>query len=345
MFSSGLQQSRKSEWSIDKRSFLIYIPALNSVLAGFITLSLESADVSSLFEVMIRIWVLFWVAYAINKILTLLWEKYLSEIPAIGTLVFFVGSIALSGTIIDQLLGLPFRFMSMQTPAYGGLLLITLQFIALQYYRQSLLYKQSALVEEAARQAAELKLLKSQNNPHFIFNTINLIISTVPVDPYLAQDLLHDLSTYLRKSVSAAGGGNRSVEKEVDLTRSYLNIIKQRFLGRFSYEISVHRDCYDVEIPPLVFQSVIENAVKFGVAKISGESHIFLSISRSKDQLIVSVINQGRTTINATSQESLGLKITEAILKTEYGDAYKLTSTPLTDGFRVDFLLPLKSQS
>ena len=332
-------------WSVEKKSFFIYLPLTNSVIAGIMTMTTGDAGAALVIGLALRIWLLFLTAYALLLIQAVLLQRAVASVKSYLRFALYCTSIAAAALTVDKLIGLPFRLTEVLSPSYGAPFLLTVQLVALLAYRQAVADRQTSLEQVNSRQEAELKLIRGQNNPHFLFNTLNLIISTIPEDPELSQELLHDLSSYLRKTVTASQEKLSTVEEEIQLSKAYLNIMSQRFAGRLSYSVSMPYACAGIAIPPLIFQSVIENAVKFGVAKHSGESRIALSISRVDKQLTIEICNDGATGISSASTESMGLRITEAVLQSEYGDDYELNVTTLGNTYTVAFLLPIRSGS
>lgn len=154
-----------------------------------------------------------------------------------------------------------------------------------------------AIAEEEARATAvsEMRRLESQFNPHFLFNTLENIKFMVKLDPGAAQRMLMDLSRILRYSIK---GEERKVRLQEDLsyTHSYMEIQQYRFGKRLVYEESIPDEVKDCRIPRLLFQPVLENAIRYGAGE-DGSITIHLRVSWEKQKaaklLCVRIVDQG----------------------------------------------------
>lgn len=133
--------------------------------------------------------------------------------------------------------------------------------------------------ERERKLAAEARLasLESRIHPHFLFNTLNSISSLIPVDPARAEDILGQLATLLRTSLDTAPRALIPLETEMQVVEAYLKIEKARFGGRLRYGFHVPEETAEFLVPPLSVQSLVENAVKHGIATKAepGEIQVF----------------------------------------------------------------------
>lgn len=111
---------------------------------------------------------------------------------------------------------------------------------------------------------AQIKQLESQINPHFLFNTLENIRVMCKLDPVKADKMIVNLSLLLRYSISNADE-DVTVRQDIENTQSYLSLLKTRFNRRFQYTVDIDEDVMDLEIPKLLIQPLIENAIKYGV--------------------------------------------------------------------------------
>jgi LytS/YehU family sensor histidine kinase len=118
---------------------------------------------------------------------------------------------------------------------------------------------------ERSQSAAELKNLKSQLNPHFLFNTLNNIYSLIAISQERAQEVVHELSRLLRYVLYESGHPFVTVEKDLDFIRNYVGLMRIRLSGHVSVTMSVSYTSADLLIAPLLFITPIENAFKHGV--------------------------------------------------------------------------------
>ena len=117
---------------------------------------------------------------------------------------------------------------------------------------------------------AELNLLKSQINPHFLFNSLNSISALTVSESSKAQEMVQKLSDFLRVSISERPDANRKFSEELDNISKYLDIEKVRFGERLIVEQNVAKKCLDASIPSLILQPLVENAIKHGVSQSLG---------------------------------------------------------------------------
>jgi LytS/YehU family sensor histidine kinase len=142
--------------------------------------------------------------------------------------------------------------------------------IILTYY---LFVSMSNLSEKNAKEAkleslvkeTELKMLRSQINPHFLFNSLNSISSLTITDPEKARDMVVKLSEFMRYALSRKDELPVSLQSELENLRLYLDIEKVRFGDKLTTEEIIDKDCLDFKIPVMLLQPLYENAVKHGV--------------------------------------------------------------------------------
>lgn len=160
----------------------------------------------------------------------------------------------------------------------AGVLLLMIPILLVSVRRESRA-RARAIAEEEARATAvsEMRRLESQFNPHFLFNTLENIKFMVKLDPQAAQRMLMDLSRILRYSIK---GEERKVTLREDLsyTHSYMEIQQYRFGRRLVYDETIPKEVGDCRIPRLLFQPVLENAIRYGAAE-DGSIIIRLSVS------------------------------------------------------------------
>ena len=198
---------------------------------------------------------------------------------------------------------------------------------------------------------AELKALQSQINPHFLFNTINTIISLTRTKPEEARRLLIHLSNYFRNNLQASEH-EVSLSKELETIKSYLEIEKARFGDKLNivYDIAEDIDCF---LPPLLLQPIVENAVKHGVfEKVEkGTVEIMARDYDDKTELIVRDDGVGidekvlNSLLDGDDSSGIGLKNVNHRLKTKYGEEYGLTiDSKLGHGTTVKMIIPKESR-
>jgi two-component system LytT family sensor kinase len=141
--------------------------------------------------------------------------------------------------------------------------------------------RRRASAAEAAAQAAQVRALRYQVNPHFLFNTLNSLSSLVMSGRNeRAEEMLLALSTFFRTSLSLNATADVSLAEEIELQRLYLDIEKVRFPSRLKVEISIPDELMAARLPALILQPIVENAIKYGVSRSRGK--ITLSIGATR---------------------------------------------------------------
>ncbi|WP_248724535.1 sensor histidine kinase [Seonamhaeicola sp. ML3] len=203
--------------------------------------------------------------------------------------------------------------------------------IYLNHYSQSLVNEKEVELSKLKQlhAQAETKLLQSQINPHFLYNSLNSIASLAPVDANKTQKMVYALSDLFNYSINRKGKKMSTVKDEIDMVTSYLDIEKIRFGDRLNFKIEVDKGLEHHEIPLFLIQPLVENAVKHGVSQNEGEGKINLSIKRTDNQLLISVGDNGPDFPEGLVSGH-GLQTVYDLLRLSYGDRASLnwTNTP-----------------
>ncbi|WP_080848478.1 sensor histidine kinase [Cytobacillus gottheilii] len=160
-------------------------------------------------------------------------------------------------------------------------------------------------------QEAEIKALQAQISPHFLFNTLNTIISLTRIDPDKARSLLVSLSHFLRKNLTATTVTMTTLEQELKHTKAYLAIEETRFFHKLSVEYDIDEEVLMEKIPPLTLQPIVENAIKHGIKDKEENCVISVSIKRDRDAVVVTVTDNGNGMPEERIKE-LGLKTVQS---------------------------------
>ena len=139
--------------------------------------------------------------------------------------------------------------------------------------------------------AAELALLRSQVQPHFIFNTLNNIYMLSLKNSPLTSDMIYRLSALLSYMLYDSKRNLIDIEKEIDYVKNYINLEKIRYGERLDVQMCVVNDVRGVQVPPLLFLPLVENAFKHGVSNAVEESWIHIDISLKKRVLMFKIEN------------------------------------------------------
>lgn len=152
-------------------------------------------------------------------------------------------------------------------------------------------------VAEAERQSklvsmAEIKALQAQVNPHFLFNSINTIIALIRKNPDMARELLVQLGYFFRQNLTASLHELVSLEQEMNHTRAYLKIEQVRFSDRLTTEIEANDALFEVLLPPLILQPLVENALRHGLKDLT-KGCIKIKAEKIEDRAKISVEDNG----------------------------------------------------
>jgi sensor histidine kinase YesM len=205
--------------------------------------------------------------------------------------------------------------------------------------------RERARVEAAEKQTrvAQLQLLEAQIEPHFLYNTLANVISLIDAEPATAKHMIERLIDYLRRAAVITDGADATLGHQVDLLRTYLDLIVLRMGSRLSYRIDVPPELAALPLPPMLLQPVVENAIKHGIEpKISG-GEVSVTARRQGDRLLLAVTDDGlgvRTTRVAGST-GLGLANLRARLSTMHGARATLAIEDRQPGTRVTIDLPM----
>lgn len=199
--------------------------------------------------------------------------------------------------------------------------------------------KQEMEVRVLAREA-ELKLLKAQLDPHFLFNALNSISSLCGSNPSSARTLTTLLAEYLRKSLRIGSAESITLSEELELVSSYLAIERIRFGPRLELEQSVDESVRTFRVPPLLLQPLVENAVTHGIGQLVEGGAVRLAATRDGERVHLTVENRCDPDRPSRAGTGIGLANTRRRIATFYGDASRLEITDEPERFRVSLVLP-----
>jgi signal transduction histidine kinase len=166
-----------------------------------------------------------------------------------------------------------------------------LQNVRLQRRRLEQEQREQVLSLHASR--SELKALRAQINPHFLFNALNAIAGLIPKDPGRADRAVEQLAEVFRYTLRRSEHDWARLEEEMDAVQAYLDLEQARFGARLQCRIHVDPAARDARIPTLAVQTLVENAVKHGVAAIRGTGRIEVEALRLSDCLEIRVLDNG----------------------------------------------------
>ena len=178
-------------------------------------------------------------------------------------------------------------------------------------------FKLQALVKEL-----ELKTIKSHINPHFIFNALNSIRALIDENPSRARDAITELSNILRSSMQSENLETVPLERELNIVKDYLALEHIRFEDRLRVEYDIDEDTLSQPVPPMMLQTLVENAIKHGISKYENGGIVkIISDFRGKNHELI-VRNTGKLN-GGISKEGFGLHSTASRLGLLFGSAAK----------------------
>jgi len=187
----------------------------------------------------------------------------------------------------------------------------------------------------------ELNLLKSQINPHFLFNSLNSVNALILKQPEQAQKMLVALSDYLRYAVQSTQRVYACLADEMENIRRYLSIEQLRFGEKLQYEVQIGPNCLDLAIPAMLLQPLFENAVKHGVYESLQTVRIFVSITKEGEHLHLVLCNNYDTDgVSAKKGSGTGLHNTRERLRLLYGPAAAMQLRAEQGLFTVEIKIP-----
>ena len=177
---------------------------------------------------------------------------------------------------------------------------------------------------------AELIALKSQINPHFLFNSLNNIKALIYEDPGKAGEMISAISDLLRYSIQMNEQRLVKLSDELEIVKDYLALESIHFEDRLNYEIIENGLSSNILVPPMSVQHLVENAIKHGISQSTSGGKISVSFLFDEEQYLIKVVNTGQLVVNGNST-SVGLKTNKERLKILFGDKSDLQLAQIND--------------
>ena len=197
----------------------------------------------------------------------------------------------------------------------------------------------------AAAQSAELRALRYQINPHFLFNTLNSLSALVmSARRDAAEKMIGNLSSFFRISLAGDPTADIALSEEVFLQRLYLEIEGVRFPDRLHASFDIPDAVRDLPVPGMILQPLVENAVKHGAAKSREPVSIRIAAFAEGGQLHLSVENDGAVPADPVTRNGIGLQNIRDRLAARYGDQARLNTKRTATGYRAEIVIPIGAQ-
>lgn len=203
---------------------------------------------------------------------------------------------------------------------YYNLLLVAiwmLIYILYHYVEKNRNDQLDRLKLESTVKELELKTIKSHINPHFIFNSLNSIRALVDENPKRARRAITELSNILRSSMQAEKSETVTLEKELDIVKDYLALEQMRFEERLKIEFDIDEDTLQQPVPPMMLQTLVENAIKHGISRQIRGGVVRIVASFRGNQMELQVQNTGQLA-GEINGDGFGIKSTQDRLNLMY---------------------------
>lgn len=194
----------------------------------------------------------------------------------------------------------------------------------------------------------QISLLKSQINPHFLFNTLNSISTLVNSSKDQARKVISQLSDVFRYALDSHNGGMVKLIHEIEFIENYIRIQQVRFGDRLRFEKAVDPSCLSIYIPPMILQPLVENSVKYGIGPKEDGGTISLTVRRSGSIIYFEVKDNGLGSnakkVMDGSSSGVGMINTDLRLKSYFGPQSHLRVRSTELGYSVSFFIEVKEE-
>ena len=258
-----------------------------------------------------------------------------------GVIVYFLKSIIIERLIVQN------AYEFNLTEAFPSIISWTLLFLiwSLFYFLFHFVnnYKKEEIKNlkwQAAKNEIELNKLKSQLNPHFIFNSMNSIRALINEDPALAKEAITQLSNVLRNSLLMGKQKLISLGDEMKLVNDYLGLEKTRFEDRLTIIKNIDKNTEMFLLPPLMIQTLVENGIKHGTSKLPEGGVLEINSSLEGDRLKIVIYNSGLYDNDKKSETGFGIVNIMQRLKLLFGEKASFGITNEGDRVKTLLLIP-----
>jgi signal transduction histidine kinase len=195
----------------------------------------------------------------------------------------------------------------------------------------------------SAAKAAELRSLRYQVNPHFLFNTLNSLSALVMTGKAeRAERMIQTISRFYRHSLASEPTSDVALRDEFDLQKLYLDIEAVRFPTRLVSAFDLPGELEDARVPGMILQPLVENSVKYAVSPVSRQVTVTLSAREEFDRLVITVSDDGPgVPQGALHGFGIGLANVRDRLEARFGADIGFTSAPVPGGYRTEIRIPL----
>lgn len=229
---------------------------------------------------------------------------------------FYLGSKA-----FDEVFNDPEKFVINIIAVWIVVLFWIAIYFTYHYFQKSRHQEVANLELKATNKESELKNLRSQLNPHFLFNSLNSIRALVDIEPAKAKVAITTLSNLLRQSLVIGKEDLVTVEAEVNVARNYLDLERIRFEERLQVEWELDENIQFFMIPPFTLQMMVENAIKHGISNLKEGGIVKIKVFKEDGHVVLLVTNTG--TLKTVSDLGVGIQNIQKRLDLQFGEDAK----------------------
>jgi two-component system, LytTR family, sensor histidine kinase AlgZ len=189
---------------------------------------------------------------------------------------------------------------------------------------------------------AELQVLRSQINPHFLFNSLNSISALTAIDPSAARSMVIELGNFFRKSLAISSHSHIRLSEELGLCEHYLAVEKIRFGERLQTSITTEPEALPAKVPPMFLQPLVENAIKHSIGNLCDGGTITIIVTVHETWLYIAISNPTGLTPSTAEGTGTGLKNLKARFENLYGERARINWGLAQTVFRIELIIPLE---
>ena len=285
------------------------------------------------------------------------WQLVVGHLPVAIAVAFFhrlfstLIELSMTGLMSGELPSIMITFSERTVALVGGTVdgMVTYLVIMLIYTGYDGITKAKEQQQKVAKvqqqlTQSRLDVLQSQLQPHFLFNTLNGIVTLIHESPNKAELMVTRLAHLLRFSLDHALGNTVLLRDELEALEDYLTIEKMRLGDRLTYQFQIDENCMMLEIPTLILQPIVENAIRHGIAPFNRPGKLLIIAKMENKFLLINVEDSGDG-FKKNDNRGLGLKNSRTRLSTLFDEQGKLLiAASSLGGTKIQMILPASEQ-
>ncbi len=224
----------------------------------------------------------------------------------------------------------PFLFLSWSALYFG------IKYWQSKRNEEELVLKANTLAKET-----ELKMLRYQINPHFLFNSLNSASALIRENPNRAEKMIDELSEFLRYSLNKTKAGLVTLNEEIEAVHNYLSIEKIRFEEKLEVDFQISEEVLDFKLPNFLLHPLVENAIKYGMQTSKLPLRILITAEKKESLILIAIENSGKWVDDANSKQNgtnVGIKNVRQRLEQFFPDRHKFEISKNRNGVRISLI-------